>query len=498
MTTEHVYVACDLGAESGRVIVGRLKDGFLSLEEIHRFSNGPVKIGGSLRWDVIRIFEELKTGLQKIGERKIPAESISVDSWGVDYVYFNERQPMLSLPYHYRDARTEKPYEAALKTVGEERIFEETGIQFMSINTLYQFIADVEHNGDLLAIADKFLNIADYLNYLFSGVARAEESLASTTQIYNPNRRDWSLALANDFKIPARIFPPVIPSGTSLGPLISEIAADTGLENVTVTATCSHDTGAAVAAVPAEGTDWAFLSCGTWSLIGVELPSPLINDKARELNFTNEVGYGGTVRFLKNIIGLWILQESKRTWSREGADFSYAEIERLAAEAEPFRSLINPNDARFLKPGGMPQKVEAFCEETGQPNPKTPGQFARCIYESLAMLYARTLCQIGQITGRSISRLHIVGGGSKGDLLNQLTANATGVTVVAGPAEATACGNVLIQALALGHIKDLSALREVVRTSSSIREFLPGQGAEWTDAYTRFTALTLDTHEFVS
>jgi len=416
-----------------------------------------------------------------------------VDSWGVDYVYFNERQPMLSLPYQYRDARTDKPFENALKTIGAKRIFEETGIQFMSINTLYQLIADVEQNGDLQSIADKFLNIGDYLNYLFSGVARSEQSLASTTQVYNPTCRTWALDLARAFKIPENIFPQIVPSGTILGPLASEIAGETGLDKVTVIATCSHDTGAAAAAVPAKGDDWAYLSCGTWSLIGVELPAPLINDKVRDLNFTNEIGYGGIVRFLKNIIGLWILQESRRAWIREGCELAYSEIERLASEAEPFRSLINPNAARFLKPGDMPQKVVAFCRETGQPAPETPGQFGRCIYESLSLLYSKTIGQIEEVTARSISRLHIVGGGSKGSLLNQFSANATGKTVLAGPVEATACGNVLIQALALGHIEDLSALRRVVGASFPITEYQPAESAQWEEAGKRFASLTLST-----
>jgi len=493
MKNEHCYLACDLGADSGRVILGRLESGWLTLEELHRFSNGPAKIGGSLRWDVLRIFEELKTGLRKFAEKKIPAVSLSVDSWGVDYVLFNSRQPMLALPYHYRDPRTEQPYAETLRTVGRERIFSETGIQFMPFNTIYQLIADVEQNSDLLAVADQFLNIGDYLNFLFSGVARAEESLASTTQIYNPVSRTWSDGLIRDFKFPKNIFPAIVPSGSKLGPVLPEIAEETGLSGIEVVATCSHDTGAAVAAVPAEGDDWAYLSSGTWSLIGVELPSPLINETVREHNFTNEVGYGGTIRFLKNIIGLWILQESRRTWEREGHLLDYSEIERLAEEAEPFRSLINPNATRFLQPGGMPEKIAAYCRETGQPVPETHGQFARCIYESLALRYRTTLDQMAEIIGHKISRLHIVGGGSQSSLLNQFAASATGRTVLAGPVEATACGNVLIQALALGHLPDLAALREVVRTSFSIRKYQPEQSDVWLKASERFASLTLGT-----
>ena len=482
----HCYIACDIGADSGRVILGTLESGRLTFEEVHRFPNGPAKIGGSLRWDVIRIFEELKTGLRKVAEKKIPAASLSVDTWGVDYVLFNGRQPMLSLPYHYRDTRTDKPYAAARKN---ELIFSETGIQFMTFNTLYQLIADTEQDGDLLKIADRFLNIADYLNFLFSGVGRAEESLASTTQLYNPKTRTWSEALIRTFKLPRNIFPQIVPSGTRLGALSAEVAAETGLSGIEVVASCSHDTGAAVAAIPAQGDDWAYLSSGTWSLIGVELPAPLINETVRKFNFTNEAGYGGTTRFLKNIVGLWILQESKRAWAREGKNLGYAEIERLAAEAEPFYSLINPNAPRFLQPDAMPEKIAAYCRETGQPAPETPGQLARCVYESLALSYQGALKSIEQIIGRSISRLHIVGGGSKDELLNQLAANATGRTVFAGPVEATACGNVLIQALTLGHLPNLSALREVVRASFPIRQFQPEQSEAWEQASERFAAL---------
>lgn len=493
MKKEHCYIACDLGADSGRVILGRLEAGWLTLEEVHRFSNGPAKIGNSLRWDVLRIFEELKVGLRKFSEKKIPADSLSVDSWGVDYVLWNSRQPMLALPYHYRDGRTEKPYAAALKTIGRELIFSQTGIQFMPFNTLYQLITDVEQNSDLLAVADKFLNIGDYLNFLFCGVPHAEESLASTTQLFNPNTRAWSKELIHEFKIPEHIFPELVPSGTRLGPISPEIANETGVNGIEVVATCSHDTGAAVAAVPADGNDWAYLSSGTWSLIGVELPKPLINEKVREHNFTNEAGYGGTTRFLKNIIGLWILQESRRAWAREGHYLDYSEIERLAEEAEPFRSLINPNATRFLKPDAMPEKIAAYCRETGQPVPETPGRIARCIYESLAFRYRTTLDQMEALTGLSVRRLHIVGGGSQSSLLNQFAANATERSVLAGPVEATACGNVLIQALALGHLPDLAALRAVVRTSFPIRQYHPEQSGQWRKASEGFAALTLGT-----
>lgn len=490
--TSHYYIACDLGAESGRVMLGCLENDKLSIEEIHRFPNGPTRLGGSLRWDVLRIFDELKAGLKKVADRKVPVASLSVDSWGVDYALFNSRQPLLATPYHYRDARTDAVYERVVQSDLPTLIFDETGIQFMAINTLYHFIAEVETNRDLLTLADRFLNIADYLHFLFSGVQRAEQSLASTTQIYNPRTRAWSGKLIAQFGFPPNIFPQIVPSGTKLGPLLPDIAAETGLAGVEVIATCSHDTGAAVAAVPARGSrDWAYLSSGTWSLIGVESPQPLISEKIRALNFTNEAGFGGTTRFLKNIVGLWILQECRRAWASRGNELNYDEINLLAAKAEPLRSLINPNAARFVKPGQMPEKIAAYCRESGQPEPKSFGQFARCILESLALLYRQCLDEIETLTERAIRTLHIVGGGSKSQLLNQYAANATGRTVVAGPVEAAAIGNLLIQAIALGHLQSLDDLRQTVRESFSVQAFEPRDADLWQTARARFFQLNL-------
>jgi rhamnulokinase len=489
--SEYHYIACDLGADSGRVILGTLRDGQVILEEIHRFSNGVSKVHGSFRWNILRIFEHLKAGLRKVAAKNIAIQSMSVDSWGVDYVLFNKRQPMLSLPYQYRDPRTDAPYEAIRKSVGEAKIFAETGIQFMSINTLYQLLSDVEQNPDVLSIADQFLNIADYLNYLFSGAACSEESLASTTQIYNPNTRQWSKELIAACNLPERLFPKIVPSGTKIGQLLPAVAEETALPEIPVVATCSHDTGAAVAAVPAEGEGWAYLSSGTWSLIGVELACPLINAKVREFNFTNEAGYSGTTRFLKCIIGLWLLQESRREWIRQGMTLSFDDLDRMAEESEPFRSLIIPNAARFLKPDNMPQKIAAYCRESGQPVPETPGEVTRCIFESLAMLYRQTLDQIESLTGQPISRLHIVGGGTKSALLNQYAASGTQRTVIAGPVEATACGNILIQALAMGQSESLTAWRRTVAKSFAVLEYQPQQKADWSRAFARFEELTL-------
>jgi len=488
MTTH--YLACDLGAESGRVMLGTLSDGRLTLEEIHRFPNITIRLGSSLRWDILRTFDELKKGLAKVSQRGIAVQSLSVDSWGVDYVWSGLGQEMLAPAYIYRDARTDATFASATARAGKDKIFAETGIQFMTFNTLYQLVADLETSGALVRSADGFLCIADYLNALFSGVRRMEESLASTTQLYNPATRQWSKTLIQEFGFPEAIFPEIVPSGTVLGPLTPEVAAETGLSGAKVIATCSHDTGAAVAAVPAEpGDDWAYLSSGTWSLIGVELPAPLINHDTREANFTNEGGFGGTTRFLKNIVGLWILQECRRDWERLGESFDYATLNGLAAAAQPLQTLIDPDDARFLKPGDMLAKIEAFARETGQPVPSTPGEFTRAILESLALFYRATLAKIEGLSGRKIARLHIVGGGSQSALLNQFAASATGRPVLAGPVEATAIGNILIQALAGGQLDSLAALRETVRSSFPIVAFQPADRALWEEAFARFEAI---------
>jgi rhamnulokinase len=482
----HHYVACDLGAESGRVMLGTLDNGRLTLEEIHRFANGPVAVNGSLRWDVLRIFDELKAGLRKVAARGIKIESISTDSWGVDYVLLRNSEPLLTPPYHYRDARTDGALERAFAVVPADEIFAQTGIQFMPINTLYQLLTDQSTRPWALTAATQFLNIADYFNWLLCGVAKAEESLASTTQLYDPRHHRWSETLIRKFKLP-QLQPEVVASGTILGPLLPAIAEETGARGAQVVASCSHDTAAAVAAVPAKGNGWAYISSGTWSLLGIECPVPIITDKSRHYNFTNEVGYGGSIRFLKNIIGLWIQQECRRAWQKEGRNFTYEQLGALAAQAASLKALINPNDPRFGKPDNMPQKIVEFCRQTGQMPPTTEGEFSRCVLESIALLYRKTLEQMEDVTGKPIKTLHIVGGGSQSVLLNQLSANATDRTVVTGPAEATATGNILIQAIALGHLKDLDELRQVVRNSFAMQTYKPQEN--WDAAYERFQKL---------
>ena len=481
------YLACDLGAESGRLMLGTLEDGRLSLTELHRFPNTPVQDGDSLHWNIAALFDELRAGLCQAAALQVPIASISTDSWGVDYLLYDEAGAEIEPTFHYRDARTADGVKAATAKIGWPEIFAETGLQFLPFNTIFQLAAE---SPDRLASADLILGVGDAFNHWLSGVARYEESLASTTQLYDPRTRTWSAKLLRALGLRADMFPPVVPSGTRLGPLRPALAEETGLRGVQVVASCSHDTGAAVAAVPGAGDDWAYLSSGTWSLMGVELQRPVINDAVREANFTNEIGFGGSVRFLKNIIGLWMVQESRREWARQGQEYDYATLTRLAAEAPAFVSLVDPADPRFVSPGDMPGKIAAFCREHGQPVPATPGAYVRCILESLALLYRRTLRQIETLTGRRLARLHIVGGGSKNELLNRFAADALQLPVVTGPIEATAAGNILVQAIALGHLPSLAAAREVVRRSFDTTTVEPADATPWAEAYARFERLT--------
>ena len=480
------YLACDLGAESGRLMLGTLDAGRLSLEELHRFPNTPLRDGSSMHWNIPALMNEITEGLKKAARLPVRISSFSCDTWGVDYLLFDAQGRVMPPADHYRDPRSEAGVQKVFARIDWNLIFAETGLQFMGFNTLFQLAAETPGRLDS---ADKILMVGDGFNYLLSGVARAEQSSASTSQLYDPRTHAWSEKLLETMQYPARLFPPIVPSGTRLGPLRDEIASETGLRDLTVIAGCSHDTAAAVAAVPASGSHWAYISSGTWSLMGVESVVPIINDTCRELNFTNEIGHGGSVRLLKNIIGLWLVQECRRTWAASGRDLGYAELADLAGAEPPFVSLINPADPRFIPPDHMPERIAAFCRETGQPVPRNEGATIRCVLESLALLYRQTLRQVERITGSRMLQLHIVGGGSRNALLNQFTANAAQTRVLAGPTEATAAGNILVQAIALGHLPSLAAARKVVRDSMETVVYEPVDAAPWAQAFDRFEKL---------
>lgn len=474
------YAAIDLGAESGRVMAGRIEAGKLVLHEVHRFETINHELLGTRRWNLQQISTEVAEGLRKAGAEFGPIAAVSADSWAVDYVLMLEPELFLTPPFHYRDERTDASFSEVVKKLGREQIFEQTGIQFLPFNTLYQFADDVAKRPQLLESADFFLNIADYVNWLLSGVAVSEVSMASCTQMYNPVTRDWAWELIDGIGAPRKIFPRIVESATPLGALRPEFAALPGLEGAEVVATCSHDTGAAVAAVPADPRGgWAYLSSGTWSLLGVEIGDPCLTDAALEHNFTNEIGVGNTARFLKNIVGLWLVQELRREWEASGQVYSYTELNDLAAAAEPLRSVVDARDPRFAKPGEMRAKIAAAARDAGYPEPRSVGEFVRCALESLAVVYALTIDEISRTLCTTIERLHIVGGGSQSALLNQMAADATGCDVYAGPVEATAIGNVLLQALALGDLRSHEELRTVVRDSFPTTPYSPGDRNPW-------------------
>jgi len=482
------YLAVDLGAESGRVMLGKLADGRVTLEEIHRFPNRVLTLNGHLHWDLAHLEKEIFAGLEKAAAQNMTISGISTDSWGVDYVLLDAKGRALGQPYCYRDGRTAESPDRLFKKMPFAEVYQETGIQFMTINTVYHFEAQQHDDPSVFPATDHFLNIADYFNARFCGVEAAEESLASTTQLYNPKTRDWSDKIISTLGLKKKLFPKIVPAGTVLGPVTGELKNRPSLATAQVIASCSHDTGDAVAAVPATGGNWAYLSSGTWSLLGAELPGPVVTEAAREAGFTNEVGIGGTIRFLKNIAGLWVLQECRRAWEAAGQSFTYEELTKLAAENGPASAHISLKDARFLSQGGMPDKITSFCRETAQPIPTTPGQFTRTILESLALTYAQTLRQLESLVGYQFEKLHIVGGGSRSHLLNQLAADATGIKVITGPVEATAIGNILIQALALGHLESSGHLRRIVENSFPTQTFLPGTSLS-DEVRTRFQKL---------
>jgi len=488
------YIGVDLGAESGRVMLGSLAGGRLALEEVHRFPNTPLRTDGAWHWDVPALWAGVQDGLRQVARRAVPIASVSVDSWGLDCVLLDARGEVIPPVFHYRDPRTERGVKALFAKVPWERVFAETGIQFMPLNHLYHLAAETPER---LARAARIVPLGDAFNHFLCGVARAEVSLASTTQLYNPRTRTWSRPLLAALGLVPEQFPSLVEPGTKLGRLKPAVAGETGLSaDVEVIATCTHDTGAAVAGIPVQDAEfpaphptWAYLSSGTWSLLGLELAEPVLTDRCRALNFTNEIGFGSSVRLLKNIVGLWLVQECRRDWARTGRDFDYATLMQLAAEAEPFRSLINPADPRFIPPDAMPERIAACCRATGQPVPETPGQFIRCALESLALEYRRVLRQAEELAGAKAGRLHIVGGGSKNSLLNQFAADACGIPVVAGPAEATAIGNILVQAIALGHLPSLSVGREVVGASFETSRVEPRDAAQWSAVWERFDRL---------
>jgi rhamnulokinase len=477
---EQVYLGIDLGAESGRVMAGAWNGRQLRAEELHRFSNGPVNVAGSLRWDVLRLWSEIQHGLsiaaKHFGDKVV---SVGVDTWGVDYVLLTKSGEMLGQPYHYRDARVNGMFDDAFKRVPRAEIFARTGLQFMELNTLYQLLAFQRTSPDLLAATDCLLMMPDFFHWCLCGSRVAEFTDATTSQCLNPTTRDWAFGLLEKFDLPGRIFPKIVPPGTEIGRLRRSVSDRTGLGPIKVVTPPTHDTASAVAAIPTGNTgktNWAYISSGTWSLMGVETQNALLSDRVLQLNLTNEGGIDGTFRLLKNIAGLWLVQQCKRAFETRGRNLDYAELARLAEESPSSGAIIDPDDPRLANPPDMPAAIQSLCNETNQPAPQTEGALVRCALESLAERYSRVLEGLEQVTGTGIDVIHVVGGGSRNQLLNQLTANKCRRQVVAGPTETTVLGNLLSQVRAAGELKSLSEMREIVRAASELQIFEPQGG----------------------
>ena len=490
---QQVYLGIDLGAESGRVIAGVWDGKTIQLEELHRFANGGVLIAETLRWNTLGLWAEIQTGLGLAGKKYGKSVvSCGVDTWGVDFALLSKSGELLGLPFHYRDVRTRGILPKTFARVPREEIFAATGLQFMELNTLYQLLALQKNNPEILAATETLLLMPDFLHYCLSGAKVAEFTIATTTQCVNPRQRMWAGDLLNKLGLPAKIFPDIVPPGSCIGTVRPALGERTGLGPIKVVVPAAHDTGSAVAGVPAKYSDkpnWAYLSSGTWSLLGVELKDALLSPRVLELNYTNEGGVDGTYRLLKNIMGLWLLQQCRRSFNDNGNTISYEQLVQLASEAAPFRSLVDPDDGRFLNPPDMPKAIQEFCRETGQPLPETEGQFARCVFESLALKYAATLDGLEELTGTKIEVLHIVGGGSQNKLLNQFTANAAARPVLAGPVEATVLGNLLVQARSHGELRSLADIRTIIRTSREPGLHEPADTEAWRDARGRFAGI---------
>jgi rhamnulokinase len=486
------YLAIDLGAESGRTIVGTIENDELSVREAHRFSNRPVSLPDGLHWDVLRLWSEIKTGIGKAAEQ-VQLASLGIDTWGVDFALLDRHGALLGNPYHYRDSRTDGILARAFQRLTREQIFAQTGIQFMQINTLYQLFSMVLMKSPLLEITHKLLMIPDLFNYWLSGKKVAEFTNATTTQFFNPQQRVWAQPLLEALDIPTHFLPPVCEPGTVLDKLLPAVTAETGAGPIPIIAPACHDTGSAVVAVPAENADFAWLSSGTWSILGVETCQPNLSAEALACNFTNEGGVFGTWRLCKNIMGLWFVQECKRKWN-----LSYDELTQLAMQAKPFLAVVDVDNEMFLHPGEMPEKIRKYCADTGQVIPSTQGEVVRVALESLALKYRNVLEMLESLVGKRLEPLHIFGGGSRNALLNQFTADATQRMVMAGPVEATAIGNVLMQAITLRDLASLAEARSLVCRSCAPRIFQPQSMTDWDEASYRLQKVTKDAVRSVS
>lgn len=484
MTMKRI-LAFDFGASSGRAILGTFDGQTIALEEIHRFSNDPVLVGGTFYWDVLRLFHEIKQGILK-AKQAGGFDAVGIDTWGVDFGLLDKDGRLLENPVHYRDARNVGMIEKAAERISKDKMYDITGIQFMEFNTVFQLLSLKLNRPELLERAKTLLFMPDLLGYFLTGKKAGEYSIATTSQLVDIRTREWSKEMAEALDLPLDILPPITASGSVLGPLSDELCKELGVKPVNVISVCGHDTQSAVTAVPSEDKEFAFISCGTWSLFGTELEEPIVNETSKAFNVTNEGGYGYSTAFLKNICGLWLIQESRRQWKREGSDYSYAELEKLAVASRPFQCFIDPDAPDFVAPGDMPGRIREFCRRTGQYVPQTVGEVVRCIYESLALKYRHVFNGLKNCTGKDYAHINVVGGGTKDGLLCGMTASACNVRVCAGPIEATVLGNIAVQLLSLGELKDIAEARRVIARGENLKVFDPADPAVWDEAYGRY------------
>lgn len=485
-------LAFDLGASSGRAYIGDINNGRLKIEEIHRFPNDPVRIGSHFYWDILRLFHEIKQGILKAKNEGIKIESIGIDTWAVDFGLIGSNGELLGNPYHYRDLQTEGMMEEVFELIPKEEIFSRTGIQFLTFNTIYQLYALKKRNPSLLEKAEKLLMIPDLLRYFLTGEVQSEFTNATTTQLFNPTAMDWDWEIIEKLGFPKKLFVQnVVKPGTVIGQLSKLVSDELGVPPIPVVAVGEHDTASAVVGVPADRDDFAYLSSGTWSLMGTEIKQPILTEEALHANFTNEGGVENTFRFLKNIMGLWIIQSCQKAWENEGRHYTFSELVEMAKEAEEFKSFIDPDHICFLNPPHMPRQIQEYCKKTNQKVPETPSEIVRCALESLAMKYRYVFENVESLSGRNFSGLHIVGGGINNELLAQFTANSIAKPVVTGPAEASAIGNIAVQAVALGIIQNIKEARTIIRNSFPLKVFQPENVPAWNEAYLKFLELVL-------
>jgi len=498
MTYDKNYLAIDLGAESGRAILGTLANGRIELTEIHRFTTGPISLptkypadesrndiqDSSLVWDFIRFWQEIMYSIRQVTQ-EVKLTSIGVDTWGVDFALLDKNGLLLSTPIHYRDSRTNGMMEKVFEKLSREEIYEITGIQFMQLNTLYQLYSLVHNDSPLLKIAGKFLMIPDLINYWLTGRAVSEFTEATTTQFFDTRQGQWSQDIIQAMGFPQHIFPEIIKPGTIIGPIRGFLSKEFECD-LMVVAPPTHDTGSAVAAIPAETEDFIWISSGTWSIIGTNVSEPVINTQSYTCNFTNEGGIAGKFRFSKNVTGLWLVQQCRRQWQKEGKDYSYTELTALAKDAPHLKTIVDPGYGEFLHMGGMIEKIKQYCHLTGQPIPVDEGEMIRAVLQGLALKYRYVIEQLEEITGKKSNTIHIVGGGTKNKLLNQFTADALGCKVITGPIEATATGNIIVQAIAMGDIQNWQEGVSIIKNSFDIQTYLPGDRSDWDKAYECF------------